>query len=218
MDQTLNVLVVSDHHLIRSGIKGILEGLTDIHLFVEVCDRKEVEEIIRSQDTGLVLLDVHMSNSHSIATIQRVTRQFPSVKVLALSSDDSDLNIIEILRAGCNGCLSEKTNIQELKTAIHTLRSGKNYFPEELNIRLLEQFVKEGNSAATNHGLTPAILTNREQEVLQLITEEYSNQEIADKLFISPRTVETHCGHLYQKLNVKSRVGLVKWAIRNRYA
>ena len=142
-----------------------------------------------------------------------ITEHFPEVKVLALTMHTDESHITRMLQVGAMGYILKNTGKKELTEAIKTVASGESYFAKEASEVIMRRLMK--NKSLQKGKFANVELTKREKEVLKLIAEENTNHEIADKLFISPRTVDTHRRNLLQKLKVKNTAGLVKYAIQN---
>lgn len=209
-----SVLIADDHWIVREGMKAMLRDEPWIEVIGEACDGEEVLEILEKVNPGLVLLDIDMPCMDGICCARNIRKYWPRTKVLIVSMHQSEKYVVEAFRAGVAGYIGKDACKLELLSAIRALTQGNSYFSLEAS-RKLSHFLnrpEEQRHAAVCQD-EPA-LTARETEVLALIAKEFTNQEIADRLFISPHTVVTHRRNLLQKFNAKNTAGLVSQASR----
>lgn len=204
------VMVADDHQIIRDGIKSLLKELKDIRIVAEAGSGIEVQEQLKTQSVDVVLMDINMPFS-GIDTTRFLQEHYPSVKVLALTMHDEAEYICNILEAGASGYILKKTDKQELITAIRTIAGGGTYLSSEVSDILVRRMAQK---SVRDPQETP--LTKRETEILVLIANQLTNHEIAEKLFVSARTVDTHRRNLLQKLGVKNTAGLVRYAMEKK--
>ena len=205
-------MIADDHRVFREGIVSILENTGEIRVIAQAQDGKEVMEKLRKARPELILMDISMGEAGGIETTRLVREQYPEIKVLVLSMHSESSYIVRMLEAGASGYLLKDAGSAELINAIKAVAEGHTYFSSQVSATLVDQLVKGKKPPERKAGVP---LTRREIEVLRLIAEEYSNPEIADKLFISIRTVDTHRRNLLEKLGVKNTAGLVKYAIKH---
>jgi DNA-binding NarL/FixJ family response regulator len=209
----INILIADDHQLLIDGIKTTLTGVEEIQVVAEVFNGYQVLEKL---DTGLkvdvILMDINMPKLDGLNCTKMVRKKYPEVKILALSQYDEKRFVKQMVKNGASGYLLKDSGKDELVKAIHEVHNHGSYFSERLSIRLINQELKMENTSA----LFPK-LTDRELEVLRLIGKEFSSQEIADKLFISFHTVESHRANLMLKAGVKNTAGLIRWATENDF-
>ena len=211
---SIKVIIVDDHKIIRVGLRGLLERENDINLMGEAENADGVMSILEKHPVDVILMDIDLGETDGIATTLKIKERYPTIHVLGLTMHEEPDYIIRMLEAGASGYLLKNAGREELLAAIHTVAKGDSYFSQKVSTTLLQAITqkKEANTDLKKSALqTP--LSDREIEVLRLIAQEYSNGEIADKLFISIRTVDTHRRNLLEKLQVKNTVGLVKYAI-----
>jgi DNA-binding NarL/FixJ family response regulator len=211
----IKVLIADDHKIIRVGLRGLIELSKDIEVVAEAENGTEVIELVKRVKVDVVLMDIDMGHTSGIETTQQLKKEHPEINVLGLTMHEEQEYIIEMLEAGASGYLLKNTGLEELLTALRTASKGDSYFSQQVSATLLQAITRRKTPyPSTNNHLSP--LTEREIEVLRLITEEFSNPEIAEKLFISIRTVDTHRRNLLEKLQVKNTAGLVKYAIEKK--
>ena len=213
----IDILIVDDHRMIRDGIKASLAEVNDIRIVDEAASQEEVlAKLAQHAGVRVVVMDISLgAGGDGIATTQQITQQYPGVHVLALTMHDEEANITNMLRAGAVGYLLKDTGMDELMTAIKTVAQGESYFSQDVSATMMKRFMTNKTARQENAPVLPEQLTRREREIIQLIAEEYTNPEIAEKLFISPRTVDTHRRNLILKLNAKNTAGLVRYAIKH---
>jgi len=216
-NKIITVLLVDDHKIIRDGIKSLLEGVENIKIIGEASNGVEAIEFFKKQPADMVFMDIRMPEMSGIETTQYLTQTYPNVKVLALTMHDEEAFIYKMLNAGASGYLLKNVGKEEFVTAIQKVYKGENYFSLDLATKMITNMVLTKSSDTSNEVIEneELQLTKREIEVIKLIAEGLTSQEIADKLFISPRTVDTHRRNLLQKLNVKNTAELIKFAIKH---
>lgn len=207
----ITVFIADDHKIFRDGIISLLDNEDHIQVVGEAGNAEDLFEKIPALQPTVILMDISMGASNGIEATEKILKRFPSIKVLALSMHSESSYIIKMLEAGASGYLLKDAGSREMIAAIQTVASGGTYFSQQVSQTLLH-YLHGGKKVLEKRPGVP--LTKRELEVLQLIAEEYSNSEIAEKLYISIRTVDTHRRNLLEKLGVKNTAGLVKNAIR----
>jgi DNA-binding NarL/FixJ family response regulator len=210
----IKVLLADDHKIIRIGLRGILEREEDMEVVGEAESGTEVVDMLQKTVTDVVLMDIDMGRSNGTETTRKVRAMFPDVRVLALTMHEEAEHIIYMLEAGASGYLLKNVGRDELLSAIRTVVQGNSYFSHTVSATLLKAITDlKSKPASTSKQTSGSPLSDREIEVLKLIAQEHSNGEIAEKLFISIRTVDTHRRNILEKLQVKNTAGLVKYAI-----
>ncbi len=207
----IKVLVVDDHSLIREGIKNSLFGQESIHIIGEANDGKGALSFLSENLVDVVLMDISMPSMDGITATKQIVDNFPKVNVIILTMHHEISIIQEALKAGALGYLLKTTSKNELSESIIQVANNGTYFSSDISEKIMNQLIK--GKIESNNSIK---LTKRETEILKLISEEFSNHEIAEKLFISQRTVDTHRRNLIQKLQVKNTAGLVRFAFKNK--
>jgi len=209
----IKLLIADDHQLLIDGIKTTLTDVEDFNFVAEVHDGYQV---IRKLEEGLevdvILMDINMPKLDGLDCTRKVSKQFPNVKILALSQYDEKRFVKRMIKNGASGYLLKDSDRDILEEAIRKVHAGEKYFCERLSMSLVNQELKIEDTKS----LFPK-LTAREKEIVSLICKEHSSQEIADKLFISFHTVESHRANLMYKAGVKNTAGLVRWAVENDF-
>ncbi|HLO57616.1 MAG TPA: response regulator transcription factor [Bacteroidales bacterium] len=209
--QKLNILIVDDHKLFREGLKLLLSNLDEIGEVWEASDGDIFLNMIRNCSPDLVLMDIEMPKVNGIEATAKALEINPDLKIMALSMYGDEEYFQKMIDAGVCGFLLKNSEFSEVKRAITTAAQGNNYFTEEILYRLVNRF----KSKAPQTEPTVA-LSDREIEVLQLICKGLSNQEIAEKLFISKRTVDHHRASLLTKTETRNTASLVIYAIKHK--
>lgn len=211
---TIKVVIADDHKIIRVGLRGMLEREKDITIAGEAENADEILGLLEAQEADVILMDIDLGESDGIKTTRKIKELYPFLHVLGLTMHEEPDYIIKMLEAGASGYLLKNAGREELLAAIHTVAKGDSYFSQKVSATLLQAITRQQEkSVAEKKSYSDSPLSDREREVLRLIAQEYSNGEIAEKLFISIRTVDTHRRNLLEKLQLKNTVGLVKYAI-----
>ena len=204
------LLLVDDHQLILDSLQTLFMSMPGVCVVGTVSDSRRVADTLTRTDVDVLLCDLHMPYLSGIDLTLCLRQSHPAVKVLLLTMADDAPTIREAVRAGAAGYVLKRTGRHELEKAVTTLMCGQRYFSNEVT----EQLMSLDETAMAAHDPLTA-LTDREVDVLRLIADENPSHRIAEKLFISIPTVETHRRHLMQKLGVKSVVGMVKFAMKH---
>jgi DNA-binding NarL/FixJ family response regulator len=207
--QKIRVLLADDHNLVRAGVRHILENQPGVTVVGEVADGGAALEALARTAVDVLVLDLTMPGIDGFAVLRRARTLAPAIKVLVLSMHAEQAYVTRAVREGADGYLLKDSAVDDLMAAIEAVREGRAYFSPQIQ-RQLTDLVRGGAPVAGP--LTP--LTEREREVLQRIAEGHSTKEIAARLAISARTVETHRANLMRKLEVRSLAQLVRLAIR----
>ncbi|KYG78975.1 response regulator [Roseivirga echinicomitans] len=204
--ETMKILLVDDHSILLDGLKKLIE---EDEMLSVVDAVGSVPDAIRSIDKhkpDLVITDYNLGDDDGLSLVQKSKRLFPDMKFIILSMHDEAHLVKEILKEGVNGYVLKKDTKAELIEAIYAVRGGKMYMSTDINAMLVKSLYEPDEGK---------LLTSREREILKLISQEYSNRQIAEELFISERTVETHRKNIFRKTKTSSLVGLIKFAYAN---
>ncbi|RUA29940.1 MAG: DNA-binding response regulator [Bacteroidetes bacterium] len=208
----IKVLLVDDHRLIRDGIRFYLEKEGhDITIVGEANDGKQALIFLEKNPdkVDIMLTDISMPEMNGVELATEVNKNFPSVKIIALTMIKDSQYVKQMLQAGASGYLLKNAREKEIVDAVKTVYKGESYYAQEATKAIMDFMSKKKQDSDV------VAISKREKEVLRLIIDELSNQEIADKLFISIRTVEAHKRNLMEKTGSKTLAGLVKYAISN---
>jgi len=208
----IKVLLVDDHKIVKDGIKLMLKSQAGIDVVAETDDGQKVTELLEHTPVDVIVMDINMPEMNGIQAAKMVKKAYPDIKILALTMSSDDTHIRQMVQAGASGYIMKSAGREELTEAIQDVMEGKHYFSDQATQSIMMDLVKnKGKSSAPD----PVHITDRELEVLQMIVKEHTNQEIAEKLYISPRTVDAHRRNLLQKTGARNTAGLVKYAFQN---
>lgn len=203
------ILLADDHALVRQGVRMILDAQPDFNVVAEVSDGATAVERVAAGGIDLVILDISMPRMTGLQAAREIHRRNPDVGMLILSMHDNEQYLFEALKAGAAGYVHKSSADRDLIVACRAAVRGEPFLYPGAVSRLIRDFVRKGDSETAT-----GILTPREEEILKLIAEGHSGKEIADMLFLSPKTVERHRANLLEKLGMKDRVELTRFAIR----
>jgi DNA-binding NarL/FixJ family response regulator len=217
MNSRIKVLIVDDHRLLRDGLAALLGQAEDIEIVGALPSGEEAISALPSLKPEVILMDIMMGGMTGIEATRWVKEQDPDVKVILISSEIKKELVTAGIQCGIDGYLPKDVDPQVLHGAIRTVKGGGRYFNEAITNLVFEDFYQKKKLTNTQGKVTlPNDLTKREQEVLALVASGKSNQEVADELFISVKTVDTHKAHILDKLGLKNTAELVKYAIKNK--
>lgn len=209
---SIKILLVDDHYIVRDGIRMLLEDEIGFEIVEEAENGTKAIEACKNEDIDLAIIDINMPEMNGIEATEVIKEEYPDIKVLALTMMDEDEHIRKMIEAGASGYILKSSDREELIEAITTILDGRHYFSDDTTQRVMMDLVQSGKK---KDDPDPDQITSREKEVLELIVKEYTNQQIADKLHISVRTVDAHRRNLLQKTDAKNTAGLVTYAIRH---
>ena len=208
----IKLILADDHAVVRSGLRMLLEVQPDIEIIAEVETGTDAVRQTRLLKPDIVLMDIQMPGLNGIEATKQIKELAPQTAVLALTMHEDDQYFFEMLHAGASGYVPKRAAPDELLTAIRAVGRGEVYLYPSLASRLVQDYLKRAES--DDQSLVYDCLTPREREVLTLIAEGLSNAEIAGKLVIRVKTVDRHRENIMRKLNLHSRIDLVKYALR----
>ena len=207
MNNKINVVLVDDHILLRNGLKGLINSFNNCVVLYEANNGRDfISKLKAGEIPDLVLMDINMPEMDGYETTLWIKENHPEIKVLALSMYDNENAIIRMLRAGVKGYILKDCDPSELKYAINAVMTSGFYYTDNITGKLISMVSKKDNSDELN---------DREIAFLKLVCSELTYKEIADKMFKGVRTIDGYRDALFEKLNVKTRVGLVLYAIKN---
>jgi DNA-binding NarL/FixJ family response regulator len=214
----IGVLVADDHTLVRRGLVSLLSLAEGVEVVGEAADGRVAVELATHLDPDVVLMDISMPGLNGLEATRQLKKETPHIKVLILSAHDNEEYVLQVMQSGADGYVLKNISAEDLYAAIKSVHSGQAFFSPSVSRILLDTYHRVAGSAERADGeqRTPASrLTPREREVLQLVAEGKTHQEIADILHISVRTVDTHCTNMMKKLDIHDSAGLVTYAIKN---
>jgi DNA-binding NarL/FixJ family response regulator len=205
---------VDDHGLVRAGIRALLESLDGIQVLEEADDGREALRLIELHRPDIVLMDIAMSGLNGLEATKRIHRDFPNTQVIILSMHANEEYVLQSLRAGAAGYLLKDAGTVELEIAIKAVAGGETYLSPPVSKHVISDYVRRMSAGEQDTQSTLDRLTLRQREILQLIAEGQTTQEIARLLNIGVKTVETHRMQLMERLDIHDVAGLVRYAIR----
>jgi len=204
------VVIADDHEIVRRGLRSLLEADGGCRVVADVADGLTAVQTVEKLKPALLLLDLNMPRMHGLEVLKHVRTGSPNTRVIVLSMHNDEPYVIEALRAGASAYLLKGSESQEIAQALKEVTAGRRY----LSAPLSEWAINALTTRVADNADPLNALSPREREVLQLSAEGYGNPEIAEKLFISPRTAETHRTNLMRKLALQSQTDLVRFSIR----
>ena len=205
-----SIAVIEDHSFFRSGLAMALQDINFVELTVEAANGQEFIDQLKVKKVDIALLDVKMPKMNGYDTLMKIKQEFPSMKIVMLTMHEDYETIYQFIKAGVDGYLSKNIDVSDLEIALKTIINGQIYYSIELmghiTRMLQEDSIRQKRKTS---------ISKRELEILKLIFDGYSNKEIADKLFVSIRTITNHRMHLNAKTGVKNTAGLIAFSLKN---
>jgi two-component system, NarL family, response regulator DegU len=211
----ITIAVADDHALFRKGLVGLLEDFGFVEHVYEAANGLELIELLKIADPlpEIVLLDLRMPVMDGVEATEKIKELFPGIKIIILTMQDDESFILHMIEKGINSFLLKNVEPEELERVIKTLQTREFYFNEKLSDMVVKALYSKGKKTSSIY--YDSLFTEREIEILKLICEELTNQEIADKLNVSKRTIDGHRTSLFEKSGVKNTAGLVIYAVKN---
>lgn len=206
----MRVLLADDHHLVRAGIRALLEDMHDVQVIAETGDGRQALDLIEKHRPEVALLDITMPGLNGLEVAGRVEKVSPKTRILILSMHAGEAYVAQALRVGVAGYLLKDAAAAELSLALHAVSRGETFLSPAISRRVVDGFLRGGQPEPD----PLAGLTSRQREILQLIAEGRSTKEMAAALDVSVKTVETHRAQLMDRLDIRDVPGLVRFAIR----
>lgn len=210
--EKIKIVIADDHTIFRQGLRMLLAQEDDMEVVGEAADGIEALELAKKYNPDVILLDIAMPNMDGVKVAGTIKKTFPQIKIIVLTSYSDDQFLFEFLKLGVSGFVLKDSASQELIYSIRKSNEGMVFFDPSVSKKVMEKFtqVSGGKSDFVNYGK----LSDREKEVLRLVAEGCATKEVAEKLYISPKTVENHRANIMKKLNIRDRTGLTKYALR----
>ena len=210
----IRIILTEDHQILRDGVKALIAS-ENIEIIGEASSGAELWKLLEINQPDLILMDISLPDTSGIELTRMISERYPLVKVLILSMHVDENFINQAIKAGAKGYLHKNTTREEMLIAIETVISGKDFYSDNVSKIILKSYIDKVKMN-TVEVLNPyEVLSKRELEILKMFAEGFINKEIGERLFISIRTVESHKNHIMQKLNLKTQVELVKYAIKH---
>jgi two-component system, NarL family, response regulator NreC len=212
MSERVRVLIADDHPLVRSGLRGLLERDGEFQVVAEAADGYEAVDLAVLHKPDVILLDVGMPRLSGPDAAQSISQKLPAARIVMLSMHSDEAYVLRALKAGARGYLLKASPEADVLTAIRAVAAGNAYFSPSITKLLVEEYVLEVRRRGVEDSYD--LLSTREKEVLQLLASGKNNRDIADLLFISVATVETHRNNIFQKLHLHNLAELILYAVR----
>ncbi len=212
----MKILIVDDHQIVRDGISLLLMKNNDIEIVGEASNGDELLQMLKSIIPDIIILDISMPKITGIELTKIITEKYPTIKIIIFSSHSQGENVVAAIKAGAKGVLPKNTIREELMQAINTVYNEGEFISKYIPYSTFTNNIKNKKEKEEAIKKIEDVLTNREIEIFKLIVNAKTNTEIAEKLFISRRTVEKHKSNILIKLRIDSIVELVKFAIKNK--
>jgi DNA-binding NarL/FixJ family response regulator len=217
MMETIKILLADDHDLLLESLSLLLDRIEQVAVIGTVSDGKQALKFLEQHEVDIVLADLNMPVLNGLGLASEIRLHYPKVRIILLTMVEEAAQIREAIQIGVDGYLLKKSNRAEVERAICAVSEGQTYFSAAIT-RQLAQLPNDNSTTGRLEANQIETLTPREREVLVLIIQDLTNQQIAEQLFISPLTVETHRRNLFRKLDVNTALGLLRYAIRNGIA
>ncbi|MBZ0203443.1 MAG: response regulator transcription factor [Ignavibacteria bacterium] len=211
--KTTKILIVDDHEVVRDGLRNILTSLDNISIAGEAGNGEDAVKMYSTLKPDLVIMDISMPGMNGIEATRVIKEKDPDARILILTMHDNQEYLNQIIRSGAKGFILKNTDKEELLEAVKTVSGGENFFSKDISKLIIDNYIRTAKETEKNDGYKEVPLTKREIEILKLIASGYSNQEIANILYISYNTVDTHRKNIMHKLSIKNTAGLVRYAI-----
>src|SRR5579863_9285338 len=208
----IRVLIVDDHTILRAGLRMLLNAHPDLEVVGEASDGNQAVVSAQNMQPDVILMDIAMPECNGIEATRQIKRLLPDTRVLVLTMHENEEYLFQMLRAGAAGYILKEAADTELITAIRVVSAGRFYLSPSAQSMMVSDYLQRVRSGEEHDSYSA--LTEREREILKLVAEGHTNNQIAERLFISPKTVDTHRTHIMDKLNLHSRAELVKYAMR----
>lgn len=207
------IIIADTNQLIRTGLTALLSSYSDFELLGEASSEQQLLEMVQNFPTDVVLIDFAARN-FSIDTVQRITRNYPRIRMVAITGEQTGITIVNALRAGVCSYIKKDCDINEIVESIRETSSGGRFFCGQILETLRKENIDVNDMDIKEFGCEAINISERELEIITLIAEGYTNVEIAEKLFLSPHTVNTHRKNILQKLGVNNTAAIVMYAVK----
>ncbi|BBD89210.1 MULTISPECIES: nitrate respiration regulation response regulator NreC [Staphylococcus] len=214
----MKIVIADDHAVVRTGFSMILNYQEDMEVVATAADGVEAYQKVLEYRPDVLILDLSMPPGESgLVATSKISESFPETKILILTMYDDEEYLFHVLKSGAKGYILKNAPDEQLILAVRTVYRGETYIDMKLTTSLVNEFINQSNQEEVNYSSDPfKVLSKRELEILPLIAKGYGNKEIAEKLFVSVKTVEAHKTHIMNKLNLKSKPELVEYALKKK--
>ncbi len=210
---TERLLLADDHKLMRAGLRSLIAGFDGFEVVGEATDGHQTLEMVQQSNPTMVLLDILMPGMNGLEVLHRIKQQWPSIRVVMLSMNSAEEYVLQAMRSGASGYIVKSDSPTEFELALRAVSRGDTYLSSTVSKHVISGYLNQQTSDSGILASPLSRLTPRQREVLQLIAEGFTTKEIATKLLVSVKTVETHRMQLMQQLDIHDIAGLVRFAI-----
>jgi NarL family two-component system response regulator LiaR len=211
----IRILIADDHAVVRQGLRALFRSVPDFLVVGEAASGEGVSHLVDELKADVVLVDISMPRVSGIEATHLIKKRNPGTKVLILTMYDNEEYLHQMVRAGANGYVLKNADKKELFAAVRTVADGKRFFSPGISELMIDEFVKHSKESTGSSEVKVMPLTKREIEILRYIAQGLTNKRIAEKIYLSVRTVNTHRNNLMQKLDIHDTAGLVRYAIQS---
>lgn len=212
-ERDIRILIADDHTIVRQGLKRLLEDESGMEVVGEAVDGRDAVAKAMDLMPDIVLMDLSMPALHGLEASRQVTKRLPKTRVLILSMHKNEAYVLQALQAGASGYILKDSASEEVTGAIRSVSRGDSYLSPSISRVVIEDYLRVSSPGTVGTKSLYDTLTVRERETFQLLAEGFKNQEIAEQLHVSVKTVETHRAHIMEKLNLNNIAELVKYSI-----
>ncbi len=208
----IKIILADDHHIVRQGLRRLLEDESDFHILADTGDGLEAVELTEQMQPDVLIVDLMMPGLNGLEVTRQVSQRVPTAQIIILSMHANEAYVLEGLRNGAAGYVLKDSGSVDLVHAVREALAGRRYLSAPLSERAIEAYIQKTETEAVLDSYET--LTTREREVLQLAAEGHTNNDIAERLCISPRTVETHRANMMRKLDLHNQTELIRFAFQ----
>ncbi|QOX60011.1 nitrate respiration regulation response regulator NreC [Staphylococcus capitis] len=214
----MKIVIADDHAVVRTGFSMILNYQEDMEVVATAADGVEAYQKVLEYKPDVLILDLRMPPGESgLVATSKISESFPETKILILTMYDDEEYLFHVLKSGAKGYILKNAPDEQLILAVRTVYKGETYVDMKMTTSLVNEFINQSHQEEVSYSSDPfKILSKRELEILPLIAKGYGNKDIAEKLFVSVKTVEAHKTHIMNKLNLKSKPELVEYALKKK--
>jgi DNA-binding NarL/FixJ family response regulator len=208
------LLIADDHSIVRDGLRSLFRGTKEFSIVGEAADGETAVRYATIMKPDVAILDISMPVLNGVEATRRIKQKHPNMKVLILTIHEDEEYVYQIIRAGANGYMLKNAEKKEILGAVRAVVEGEAFFSPGISRLIIERFIKRAKEHDDVEPSRRGVLTNRERQVLEFIAHGFTSREIADKIFLSISTVNTHRANIMQKLNIHDTAGLVRYAMQ----
>jgi DNA-binding NarL/FixJ family response regulator len=213
MKENISLLIVDDHQIFRDGLKLLLSHFSFVGEVYEASNGREFLDMLKSITPGIVLMDINMPVMGGIEATREALEKYPNLKIIVLTTFHDEDFVEQMMLFGVEGYMLKRSTPEEFETALLKVNAGGNYFSDEI-VKTVAKNIRRIRTEAERKSQLPTF-TSREREILELICQGYNNDQIAELIHLSPKTVEKHKSNLFQKTDTNNTVNLIIYAFRN---